>query len=253
MSASKRADAHETAGKNDDARSQVLANARNALKNARSTHAEEAVKARLENSAPTLIPARADLDTEGRIQLFIDQARKVQTDVERIDHHTDLPEVIAGYLRRHNQPMRLVMAKDDRLALADWDSSIIETKSGRPDPDDPTGLSTAFAGIAETGTLMLTSDGDHPTTLAFLPETAIVVLSSDRVARAYEDAMHAFRDQDGGMPRSINLITGPSRSGDIEQTLQLGAHGPKRLLIILVDEASKEGPIADIDVPASTI
>lgn len=112
-------------------------------------------------------------------------------------------------------------------------------------------MTTAFAGIAETGTLMLASDADHPTTLAFLPETAIIALQSDRIARAYEDALHAFRTSSTDLPRSINLITGPSRSGDIEQTLQLGAHGPRRLLIVLVDEASAEGPIPDIPSSAA--
>ena len=112
----------------------------------------------------------------------------------------------------------------------------------------PVGLSAAFAGIAETGTLMLASDREHPMTLAFLPETAIVVLPVDRIARAYEDALHAFRGTGRALPRSINLITGPSRSGDIEQTLQLGAHGPKRLLILLIDEASGDGLIPDIDL-----
>ena len=97
------------------------------------------------------------------------------------------------------------------------------------------GLTTAFAGIAETGTLMLLSGPQTPTTIAFLPETSIVVLRAERVLRAYEDGLSLLREERGALPRSINLITGPSRSGDIEQTIQLGAHGPKRLLVLLVD------------------
>jgi len=85
---------------------------------------------------------------------------------------------------------------------------------------------------------MLLSGPATPTTLAFLPETSIIVLSTERMLRAYEDGLGLLRERDGGLPRSVNFITGPSRSGDIEQTLQLGAHGPRRLLILLVDEAS---------------
>jgi L-lactate dehydrogenase complex protein LldG len=221
---------------------------RKALASARSTNASKEVEARLAASAPTLIPARANLDADARLKLFIEQAKSVQADVERVDAYTGMPDVIAGYLRRHNLPMRLVMAGDDRLNAADWTSGLLEVRTGGPDPDDPVGLTMAFAGIAETGTLMLTSDPDHPTLLAFLPETAIVVLPSDRVTRAYEDAMHAFRSRSRSLPRSINFITGPSRSGDIEQTLQLGAHGPKRLLILLVDQASEERSIPEVDV-----
>ncbi len=252
MSPSDRADAPKSAAKNDDARSQVFATMRKALKSARSADAKAQVQARLDASSPTLIPARADLDGEGRIGLFIEQAKSVQTDVERIGAYTEIPDVIADYLRRHNLPMRLVKARDDRLDAADWTSSLLEIKTGGPDPDDPVGLTTAFGGIAETGTLMLASDRDHPTMLAFLPETSVVVLPSDRVARAYEDVVHAFRAQGRGLPRSINFITGPSRSGDIEQTLQLGAHGPKRLLILLVDQASEDGPIPNVDARAQT-
>ena len=73
-----------------------------------------------------------------------------------------------------------------------------------------------------------------------MPETSIVVLRASRVLRAYEDGLSLLHEEKGALPRSINLITGPSRSGDIEQTIQLGAHGPKRLLVLLVDEGQAE-------------
>lgn len=229
-----------------DARRQVLERMRKALRRGPDPETREAVQERLATPAPTLLPARADLETVERMQLFVDQAKGVQADVVRIGTYADLPNTVADYLRRHNLPMRLVKATDDRLDKADWGAGLLEVRDGRPMADDPAGLTTAFAGIAETGTLMLASDPDHPTTLAFLPETAIIALQSDRIARAYEDALHAFRASGADLPRSINLVTGPSRSGDIEQTLQLGAHGPKRLLIVLVDEASDKGPIPDV-------
>ena len=234
-----------------EARRQVFSHMRKALGRNDDADARAAVEARLNAPALTLVPARADLEPEARVRLFIDQAKGVQADVERVERYADLPEAIAGYLRRHNQPMRLVKAADDLLDKADWQSSLLEVRAGRPEADDVVGLSAAFAAIAETGTLMLTSDRDHPTMLAFLPETAIVVLPSDRITRAYEDALHDYRSAGADLPRSVNLITGPSRSGDIEQTLQLGAHGPKRLLIIIVDEASERGPITTIAPAAS--
>lgn len=234
-----------------EARRQVFSRMRTALDRNDDAGARAAVEARLASPAPTLLPARADLETEERVQLFMDQAKAVQADVERIARFDDLPEAIAGYLRSHNLPMRLVKAVDSHLDRADWRGGLLEVRTGRPEADDAVGLGAAFAGVAETGTLMLTSDRDHPMTLAFLPETAIVVLPSDRIARAYEDALHDYRTRGADLPRSVNLITGPSRSGDIEQTLQLGAHGPKRLLIILVDEESEQGPVADIEPAAS--
>ena len=96
-------------------------------------------------------------------------------------------------------------------------------------------LTHAFAGIAETGTLMLRSGADAPTTLNFLPDTNIVLIEAGRIVGAYEEAWAMLRAAGGAMPRTVNFITGPSRSADIEQTLQLGAHGPRRLHILLLD------------------
>jgi L-lactate dehydrogenase complex protein LldG len=129
-----------------------------------------------------------------------------------------------------------VTASDPLLAQADWQSTLLEVHDGPAADHDPVGLTVAYAGIAETGTLMLLSAPTTPTMLAFLPETSLVVLPSERIVRAYEDGFALLRAEHGALPRSINLITGPSRSGDIEQTLQLGAHGPRRLCVFLVDQ-----------------
>jgi len=192
--------------------------------------------ARLADPQPVLIPARGDLDLEGRVRLFTAEAERVQTTVRRLAAYADVPGAVVDYLRTHNLPMRLVMAGDPLLGRADWARTLLEVRHGGAADDDPTGLTTAFAGIAETGTLMLLSSAETPTLLAFLPENAIVVLPTERLLRAYEDGFRALRERFGTLPRSINFVTGPSRSGDIEQTLQLGAHGPRRLLALLVDE-----------------
>lgn len=226
-----------------DTRQAILARMRHALgreasdaANGGDNAAHQAIAERLADPKPTLVPARADLALEARIDLFTAQAKAVQTNVLRVKSYAELPEVIAGYLRGQNLPLNLVTASDKRLTRQAWDEGLWEVRSDRPTAEDPIGLTTAVAGIAETGTLMLASDTDHPMTLAFLPETSIVTLECADVHRAYEDAFKQFRESQA-LPRSVNLITGPSRSGDIEQTLQLGAHGPKRLLVILIDQA----------------
>jgi len=82
---------------------------------------------------------------------------------------------------------------------------------------------------------MLLSGAQTPTTLNFLPDAHIVVLPAERIVGPYEEAWQRLRKQQVAMPRTVNLITGPSRSADIEQTLQLGAHGPMQLHIIVLD------------------
>jgi L-lactate dehydrogenase complex protein LldG len=215
-----------------DARAAILDRLRRALGRASDAVADQVRPA-------GIIPARADLDLAGRIALFISQAEAVQTSVRRLDDVAQIPAAVVDYLRANNLPMRLVMAPDRALDRAAW-PAMLEIRRGRAKDADPVGLATAFAGIAETGTLMLLSGPDNPTTIAFLPETSIVVLPAHRVLRAYEDGLRLLRQDQGELPRSINFITGPSRSGDIEQTIQLGAHGPKRLLVLLVDDTAAE-------------
>ena len=79
------------------------------------------------------------------------------------------------------------------------------------------------------------SGPEHPTTLNFLPDTHVVVLLASQIVGSYEDAWDRLRDVDS-MPRTVNFITGPSRTGDIEQTIFLGAHGPRRMHIVLVED-----------------
>jgi L-lactate dehydrogenase complex protein LldG len=205
------------------------------------TEARNAVQARLVKPPPGLTPARGDLNLEGRIQLFIAEAEAVQTTVRRLRRYDDVADAIERYLRERNLPMRLVVASDPLLSQVGWSRTMLTLRIGRAADDDPVGLTVAFAGVAETGTLMLCSAAETPTTLAFLPETSIVVLPAARVLRAYEDGLRLLREERGTLPRSINFITGPSRSGDIEQTLQLGAHGPRRLHVLMVDELIAAG------------
>ena len=99
-------------------------------------------------------------------------------------------------------------------------------------------LQHAFAGIAETGTLMLPSAPQRPTTLNLLADTEIVLLRASRLVGATRRHGTCCARRFGGMPRNVMLVTGPSRSADIEQTLELGAHGPRRLHVVLVEDAA---------------
>ena len=129
----------------------------------------------------------------------------------------------------------LVLAPDPALDPIPWgERPLLRLRRGRAEAGDAVSLTPCLAAIAETGTLMLVSGADTPTTLNFLPDTHIVVVRAGQVVAGYEDGWDLVRAQ-GAWPRTINLVTGPSRTGDIEQTIQLGAHGPRRLHIVLVD------------------
>lgn len=194
-----------------------------------------AVEARIEAHARGHRPSRVDHDLDGLADLFVDYAKRVDVSVDRVARLEDVPEKVADYLTRENLPASLRMAPDPSLDGIPWDKRPTLTVSkGKTDGTDEVGLTGAFAGIAETGTLMMRSGPDHPTTLNFLPDTHVVVIRKSQIVGSYEDAWDRIRE--GKMPRTVNFITGPSRTGDIEQTIFLGAHGPRRMHIVLVED-----------------
>ena len=94
-------------------------------------------------------------------------------------------------------------------------------------------LTRAPFGIAETGTVVLPSSLQRPTLANFLPDNCIVLLNETDILPYLEDALLAVQTSDAGMPRALNLISGPSKTADIEQTLVYGAHGPIQLHVII--------------------
>jgi L-lactate dehydrogenase complex protein LldG len=197
----------------------------------------KAVADRLEDPHVNLIPARGRLDRKGRVALFSEMAERVSATVERLASPDDVPAAVANYLRNHNLPMQVRTGADLVLASLPWDRAPhLDRQAGASDGSDHVSLSRAFGGVAESGTLMLVSGDDNPTTLNFLPDTHIVVVSADDIAGDYETVWSRIREAYGPakLPRTVNLITGPSRSADIEQTLILGAHGPRALHILVV-------------------
>jgi L-lactate dehydrogenase complex protein LldG len=210
------------------------------------TRASQRIAAWATASRTGHVPARGQLAPEDRIGLFIEYARAVQTEVERVSGPAAIPAVVGRFLRRHNLPQKLVMAPEPALDEANWMSQpLLRIRRGTADDDDQTGLTLATAGVAETGTVLIASSAERPTLLGFLPENCIIVLPTDRVVGAYEEAIALHLEEAGDLPRSLNFITGPSRTGDIAQKLELGAHGPKRLFVVLVDpEGSGSGATA---------
>jgi len=195
-----------------------------------------AVAARIENAPRSIVPERGQLPREERIALFTAMAEKVSATVARVASEDDVPSAVADFLRSHNLPASVRMGDDRLIAGLPWERTQIDVRRGPSDGDDPVGLSHAAAGVAETGTLVLLSGGENPTTLNFLPETHIVVVRADDIAGDYESVWDAVRAKygKGVMPRTVNMVTGPSRSADIEQKLLLGAHGPRRLHIVVL-------------------
>jgi L-lactate dehydrogenase complex protein LldG len=210
----------------NQARHSIFNNIRNSLKRKElDANISQSLEARLTahtvHEQPVVGP---DLVTK-----FFYQLEKVVGTHESISTLTDLPFAILEFLQKHQLPKEMVI--DAGLNQIPWPHKFsIAYRAAQA--HDVTSVSLAFAGVAETGSLVLLSSPTSPTTLNFLPENHIIVLLKDNLVAHIEEVWTRLRTRP--MPRTVNFITGPSRTADIEQTIQLGAHGPRRLHVILV-------------------
>ena len=218
-----------------DAKAQIIGQIRRSLKrDALPPEKTAELSARLATHHRNLIPDRVARDHEALVELFVEMAGAANATITRLDKLSDVPGAVATLLAQENLPAQIVASP----ALQDlpWDDRpVLTVRFDRAQGSDAVSVTPAFAAIAETGTLMLVSGPDTPSTLNFLPDSHVVVVKSSDVVGPYEDALDRMRARNAGMPRTINFVTGPSRTGDIEQTIQLGAHGPRRLHILLVE------------------
>src|SRR3546814_6089099 len=122
-------------------------------------------------SADLLVPRRAQLPHAEQLDLMERMLRELSATVVRRSGDAEVPQAIADYLKRENLPPKLRMAPRDDLRRLPWTSvPLLEVEEGIAEATDATSLTGAFAGIAETGTVMMASGPDAPITLNFLPE-----------------------------------------------------------------------------------
>jgi L-lactate dehydrogenase complex protein LldG len=224
--------------RNRAARDAVLGRVRRALgkaseRGAARSLAESYVNAHAHGPRPAL---EGDLATR-----FAMRASDMASTVERIHGVEHVPVAIARYLDGLTLPPALAPQKSHAgvcwpaLAHLDWEGAGLAIEPRPTSGQDRLGVTGCFCGIAETGTLVLLAGADTPTATALLPDTHVAVLPAERIVAGMEEAFALMRRERGAVPRAINMISGPSRTGDIEQTIVLGAHGPFRLHILLID------------------
>ena len=202
--------------------------------------AAEAVANRLGRHDRHLLPARIDLDRAGLVALFALKAAAVDVTLETVAALDAVPDAVARYLRDRNLPAEAAVAPHPELDGLDWGAGTMSVARRAPEDADRVGINRPVCAVAETGTLVFASGPASPATMNFLPETHIAVLRRSEIVGGYEDAWDllraAGRGAGPGLPRTVNLVTGTSRTGDIEQILQRGVHGPKHVHVVVVED-----------------
>jgi L-lactate dehydrogenase complex protein LldG len=163
---------------------------------------------------------------------FIEQAQKLSTTVECVDALSDAPAAAHRYLTGLGLPVQAIAWQT--LRDLDWAAAGLAVEFRKPEDADVVGITGCFCATAETGTLALLSGPQTYASAALLPETHIAIVPASRIVAGHEDAFNLIRAEQGELPRAVNFISGPSRTGDIEQTIVLGAHGPYRVHVIVV-------------------
>lgn len=165
------------------------------------------------------------------VERFITRFESRSGTVARVASLLEVPAAVEAYRQQHGLAPRAAIARP--LAGLPWPAGFIH-HPGPAGKDEVLSVTACLAAIAEMGSLMLASGPDSPTTLNFVPDHHLIVLHEAQIVRHFEDAWAILRACPDGLPRATNIVSGPSRTGDIELTIQLGAHGPRSVHVVLV-------------------
>lgn len=170
-------------------------------------------------------------------QLFITEAEASQSTVAKVQSLKEVPKAVSTYLQQQKRPP-IIWGWQEYQHL-DWVAVGIEFHAEKIDKQMPVAETNSLTGvdfaIAETGTLVIQSSPTRPLGHSLFLETHVVIVESGRIRYHLSDVLdNAFIDHPN--KAQTVLISGPSRTADIEQTLVLGAHGPKHVHIIVIQE-----------------
>jgi L-lactate dehydrogenase complex protein LldG len=133
------------------------------------------------------------------------------------------PATERGDRIRRQPPLETLMTYEREVEA--WKSELFHTVDAA--------VTTTLGGIAETGTLILWPDQNEPRMMSLVPPIHIAILEAGKLFNTFAEAV-ATMQWASSMPTNALLISGPSKSADIEQTLAYGVHGPKELVILLI-------------------
>lgn len=163
---------------------------------------------------------------------FVEEAQKMATTVDVVQALSEVPAAAHRYLTQHALPLQAIAWQT--LQDMPWAEAGLSVEFRKPRDDDMVGLTGCFCATAETGTLVLLSGPETYASAGLLPETHIAIVPASRIVSGHEEAFGLIRKERGELPRAVNFVSGPSRTGDIEQTIVLGAHGPRQVHVIVV-------------------
>jgi L-lactate dehydrogenase complex protein LldG len=186
----------------------------------------------------SVLPRAAQSAPNEKLSHFVARARAAAAVVETIGKSSEIAGKIQATLADWPIAGRIVATADPVLRPWLGDRLCASLRFGSPVPSDEVSITVAAAAVAETGTLVFVSGPLSPASLAFLPERLIAIVPASRIVASYNSVIPMLLKQGSlfVMPRCVNFVTGPSRTADIEEVLLIGAHGPRSVKILVVED-----------------
>ena len=182
---------------------------------------------------------RAPATLIGGLDQFRAYAGEEAATSECVDGFADVPAAVARYIAAQKLSKRVFVGAELPLTAADWAvASTLQLDTGAVRRDGDTLVTGCYAGVAEAGALITVSSSGEPNEAKFLASTHIAVLRCQDIVSTFEDLWVRLRGEFAEAdqwPRTMNWIVGPSRTADLGVPSKLGAHGPARVHIIVVD------------------
>lgn len=189
---------------------------------------------------------RPDWSTEEKLDLFQKMIESVHGEVHRTTE-SEWVSVLAGLLQSRGAGTMLISpvhkigqtlkeavnSRDDLPELLVYDEAIEQWQEELFSKVD-VGITSTRGGIAETGSLILWPSADEPRLMSLVPPVHVAVLYASELYTTFHEAMAAQRWHES-MPTNALLVSGPSKTADIEQTLAYGVHGPKELIVLVIE------------------
>lgn len=210
------------------AREQIFARVRKAVSGARDGDWKAELDQRMEQPLQRIRPELPD----DQFAHFVQKLELGSGTCEQLRGWDEVPSAIIQFLKSHGLDCTIRVAP--ALQEIFWGDGL-EVSYGNTRGDDLVSVTPAFCAVAETGSVVLLSSEMSPTSLNFLPDYHIVIVEQHQLLSHMEDVWIKLRAS-GENPRAINFITGPSKTADVEQTLQIGAHGPRSLHVIFLTD-----------------
>ena len=179
------------------------------------------------------VPPQAVREAADLSDLFEAQVGRTGASFERIENIEAAPSRVAAYLGRATLDASVHLAGDAELAELPWAGEGVSVQPGLPQMMAAAPIvSRARAALAETGTVVLVSNQHSGPEVNLLADHHIVILTADDLVPSGEEIWRQVTEL--ALPRALTFITGPSRTGDIDMTLELGVHGACAMHIIFV-------------------